>query len=449
MKKPHEEIDAKLPDLDEVVDLSVAVQHWDSVNEYMGLLAFDDHRRKLIQRYKKSVKANLDAEVLIDDIPKTITPWGAWFEHEGKDGVYSLTSTLNNRVLDGLLGYPQTPDDEEIRTRVNGGSGPHLSWSLELRRLARKNSWDRLSEAIFDNQNGRLDVEVWPCYPSPTEMAIRKTKGGVNHNISFALNDRLDERPIWQKKNKMLFHSVGDKLMPPLGGEKEFRKERVSFGVEKKHLDTLSLGRYGFLRHHDPDYYADEVFDYEENPLQQKLFIDLQTLAFLSLDTPPRFPIQEPYQDQNTITFVNHRLEYEGHWQVFLISLALSGLPSSLTEFDQIVEPKRTLGPSGCKCDPIATIVHAMWAAGAADDFQIILSLNHPDPKKRGAYFTFTLDGRGHRKLIAAEQSLKPNAGRTFPEICSEMLNEPLHKEEPKAVETSFVSAFDKAFQST
>ncbi len=111
------------------------------------------------------------------------------------------------------------------------------------------------------------------------------------------------------------------------------------------------------------------------------VFLDLPTLATLSWD----------HLDESM----------EKIWLMWGLRACVAGFPAAVVSREGVLSQERLLSPVSARFDPIQAVISALWALGAADDYKIVISLDHPVKKKRGAYIMVSFSGPGRNRLIA------------------------------------------------
>tara|TARA_A100001037_G_scaffold306570_1_gene352817 strand:- start:280 stop:1314 length:1035 start_codon:yes stop_codon:yes gene_type:complete len=111
------------------------------------------------------------------------------------------------------------------------------------------------------------------------------------------------------------------------------------------------------------------------------VFLDSPTLATLSWD----------HLDESM----------EKIWLMWSLRACVAGFPASVASRESVLSPERLLSPVSARFDPIQAVISACWALGAADDYRIVMALDHPVKKKRGAYIMVSFLGEGRNRLIA------------------------------------------------
>ena len=106
-------------------------------------------------------------------------------------------------------------------------------------------------------------------------------------------------------------------------------------------------------------------------------------------------------------------------WLLWGLRACLAGFPVAVVSREGMLSPERPLSPVSARFDPIQAVISACWALGAADDYQVVISLDHPVKKKRGAYIRVSFSGEGRSRLINTnaklgnwkEEKLNPPSG--------------------------------------
>lgn len=131
------------------------------------------------------------------------------------------------------------------------------------------------------------------------------------------------------------------------------------------------------------------------------IFLDLPSLATLSWDK---------------ISDCGEKI-----WLIWGLRACLAGFPVAVVSRAGVLPPERLLSPVSARFCPIQAIISACWAMGAADDYQVVMSLDHPVKKRRGAYIRVSFSGEGRNRLSSTnakagnwkEARLKPPPGMT------------------------------------
>ena len=341
----------------------------------------EDYCRHKIEEYRNRIRANMHHEDQLN-----ITPWGVW--EEVKKGLYVLDSTLNNCFLDTELSSPHIHDDNsfvEIYERMeqdkDGGGiklvesaicrGRHTFYAGENLALLREkySNWD----------DPFIDVVVHTSLIDRTySKASTNYKNIMIENFSNKL-ERILYRGLNERfvgKTNILHRTLS------VAVDDHFRRGGVA-GRNGSHMVSISLDQ--IVRSLDIEYtFRDHRLYVHKGTPTQRIFIDLRTLAILSS------------------VDANNRKPSDTFWYYWSCLGTFGGFPIVPILPLGELEPSRPLSPQGSgsnRC-PIFNMVQAMWAAGAADEFSIQLSLDHPDPTHRGAYFSFNMGGEGYDKIL-------------------------------------------------
>lgn len=320
----------------------------------LSILKADDNRnlyssnkcdaRESIRQYRARVKERMA------DKDKCSTPWGEW--EEVKHGLYRLSSTLDNRLIDTELCMPFVSSDEAFH---ENGSIQNSKSSLG-RSCHRDMSIAFLKDMMLpsggkDPYTSPLLTLKIPAYSSSYEgESIRKEYEGC---IEYPLYQALIRAwkhpfPVLRELQRLIDEAAA-----------KLRNDQIKTGTM-----TISI----------KDLISDESPLIVDNAPSQNYFINLETIARLCSD------------DADVVN--NSKA-----WVFFALQTCLTGLPANGLTPHGDLDPnhERPLSPSGHKFDPIYAIISGLWSLGFCDEYEIHLSLDHPNPAMRGLYIAATV----------------------------------------------------------
>lgn len=326
--------------------------------------------RTAIRDYRHNVRCKMFAQPT-----GAITPWGVWeAAPEGRAGLYRLNSSLNNRFLDTELAAPFIPGDKyrEIYDRMNDDGGIRVEESLPARTLVRDTGRKHLMRTLHlpEKVSHPAEPMIRVRAVSPTRFDLLDyTNGRADRELAYGVNE------VSLLSNRLLLQHASRKVL-----------DAKKLAITSKHADPNNFDFWIELC-------CDDIMPLDltfHAPCEQWFFIDLPTLATMSCN----FAIKDPLMERV--------------WLYWSTMAGLAGLPAAVLTQHGKMEPKHPLSPCNMRLDPIFTVLYGMWALGAADEFNIHLSLNHPVRGLRGAYIDFSLGGGGNRLLydVVNESSL-------------------------------------------
>ena len=322
--------------------------------------------RELIRIFRKQVRLKMQ------ETPNgNVTPWGVW--KTIKPGLYRMESTLDNRFIDTELSTPFLTEKEfkEIYPTMESGYGITIQRSLVARAKMRK-----IARQILEEY----------CKMDTTNNGIVKILGVSKrslHKLSIFRNSVVEE--LAHELNS--YGSVNNKLIPVakskyIASMQAVRPIDAEHGVEVKFLTN------DLIATNPAEIHQQSIIPHGITTiLYQRIFIDLATLATL----------------QNSIMYSKLSFNMSLRklnalilgWKFFTTKAYCCGIPAAMVSTHGHFDPgPHKLSPTNAVHDPITAVMYGMWANWFMDDFSITLSLDHPDPKQRGAYLSFRLGGK-------------------------------------------------------
>lgn len=325
---------------------------------------FDRSLRVAIRDYRHMVRLKMAKE------PCGVTPWGVW--EKKNDGLYKMTSSLNNRFLDTELSAPFLSQNEATKKAYDSmqdGRGITVSQSIAARQECRIAAQTFAIAAICHQK--RMPIV---SSRNTTLMRVKVCKAG---------NDATDELSY-------CYNYAEAKLSEALNEKGDVFKNTLLRHLSRKALcesERAAAQRDYFWAHPAMDDIIGSSLRQYIGRKTQRVFIDLPTLALMSSNF---------LSTTSTVSSVKKAAEA---WVFWVLLSSMAGIPASVLSPHGKVDPQYPLSPSGVRFDPIFVILNGMWSLGAADGFEIVLTLDHPDKSRRGVYMTFELRGPG-RDLI-------------------------------------------------